>query len=103
MNGPPTYHRYMTEESIISFLEDFDLYAITKEYDDARQRIVLEAVLKGPVRALFRQRIADGTIAAGANAAAHLTNCRLWLRQQYHTEDICQGLNKSPQAFYIKI
>src|SRR5207249_1038661 len=114
MNGPPTYHGYTTGESIISFLEDFDLYAATKEYDDARQRIVLEAALKGPARALFRQRIADGTIAVGANAAAHLTNCRLWLRQQFYTEDICQGLkdqllglyqglNESPQAFYTKI
>ena len=77
MNGSSTYHRYMTGESIISFLEDFDLYAATKEYDDTCQWIVLEAILKGPVRVLFRQRIADGTIAAGVNATVHLTNCRL--------------------------
>ena len=113
-SAAPTFTGYTASESIIAFLEEFDLFAATKNLSAERQRAVLEAALRGPAKALFQQRIADGIIATGAGHPEHLANCKAWLRAQYHTEDMRQGLkdqlsetyqsiNESPLAFYTTI
>ena len=110
----PTFTGYAANESIIIFLDDFELYAATKGFDDWRQRLVLEASLRGPAKNQFQNKIADGTITLGANTAEHLNNCKTWLRQEYHTEDIKQGIkdqlsatyqqmNESPREYYQRI
>ena len=77
---PPIYSGYTTNKSIVAFLEEFELFAATKDLNAARQRTVLEATLRGPAKTLFQQKIADGTIAAGTDATTHLVNCKNWLR-----------------------
>src|SRR5207249_7557003 len=109
-----TFMGYTTSESIIQFLEEFEHFATIKAFDAMRQLLVLEGSLRGPAKALYQAKRADGTIIVGANDGATLVNCMAWLRQQYHTEDMRQGLrdqitalyqeiNESSQAFYMKI
>lgn len=119
-----TFTGYTTAESIIAFLEAFEGMVAIKGFDAVRQRLVLVAALRGPAKAAFQAAVNTGAAAgirpinaAGPpviTAETHLEDCKAWLRNQYHTKDMCQGIksqistiyqgmNESPQAFYTKI
>ena len=78
----PKFYGYPSE-SIITFLEDFELFATIKGHDAARQRLILEVALYGPAKTAFRAAITAGTIAVGAGADAgavavnHLALCKI--------------------------
>ena len=46
-----------------------------KVFDMMRQLLVLEESLRGPVKALYQVKWADGTIVVGANDEVTLVNC----------------------------
>ena len=113
-----TFTGYTATESILQYLEEFEQYAAIKGFDTGRQRAVLEASLRGPAKAAFQEAVAQaisirptmGTV----TEAMHLQDCKDWLRQKYHTEDmrqslrdqltgLYQGLHQSPADFYTKI
>src|SRR4051812_11916268 len=92
----PKFYGYLSK-SIITFLEDFELFVTIKGHDTARQRLILEAALYGPAKTAFRTAITAGNIGVGtgtdaAQAIDHLHLCKAWLRQEYHTEDMRQGI-----------
>jgi deoxyuridine 5'-triphosphate nucleotidohydrolase len=118
----PTFTGYTANESIIAFIDQFQLFAAVKGFDADRQRTVLEVALHGPAQVAFRTAIMNADIppvvGPGPGAlftpAQHLEACFTWLRTQYHTEDMrqgikdqiimtFQGLTESPLAYYTKL
>ena len=51
----PTFSGYTANESIMTFFEDFELYAATKILNPAQKIALLEAALRGPAKAKYTQ------------------------------------------------
>ena len=117
---PPTFTGYVPAESVVKFLEDFDIYCAIKLFTNVQRLSILGAVLRGPAKAEYQAKTNDGTIAAGTDGNAEtaagqtLANAIAWLRATYHTADIqqnmkdqlmttYQGINKSPLTFHTRI
>ena len=75
MKRPPTFTGYTASELIIQFLEEFEHFVMIKVFDMTRQLLMLEGSLRGPAKALYQAKQADGTIVAGANDEVTLVNC----------------------------
>src|SRR4051794_29133499 len=114
----PSFSGYTPAESIISFLEDLELYVAARGLNGPARKNLLIACLRGPAKNAFTQAETDGVTRGGfdpgADPVAYVNNAKVWLMKTYHTEDIRQGLkdqiatifqgeNESPAMFYNKI
>ena len=71
---PPTFYRYTTEESILTFIEDFEQFAAIWALGVDAQLALLPVSLRGPARDKFNAAtIADA-------GAAKLANMKIFLR-----------------------
>ena len=112
----PTFSGYTASESIITFINELELYSAARTMNAAQTKALLRAVLRGPAKTRFEAAILAGAgpgIAAPTDAATNITAIT-WLRANYYTVDIQQQLkdqllttvqemNQSPRAYYTKI
>ena len=113
----PYFSGYTASESVISFINDFQLYSAARLLTEVQKGTLLRAAVRGPARTRLEAAIVlgvgGGGIAAPVDAATN-TAAITWLRTTYHTADIQQQLkdqllstvqepNQSPRAYYTKI
>jgi hypothetical protein len=102
---PPTFYGYTTEESILTFIEDFEQFAAVRALGVDAQLALLPVSLRGPARDKFNAATITDT------DAVKLANMKVFLRTTYYTEEIkqalkdqlntiCQGLSEDPNSFY---
>src|SRR5437588_2937593 len=112
----PRFMGYVPTESIIDFLQKFELFAAMKSYTPQQQAAVLAAALQGPAKTAYLAEIALGN--AGnidtTSAQTTVTTTKDWLKTNYYTEEIqqgirdqisslAQGLNEDPVTFATRI
>ena len=112
----PTFSGITSSESVVTFLENFDLYCASKSLNAASRAGLITAAIIGPAKTAALAVSGDG----GGHAinthddATTLTTTRAWLLGNYHTEDIqqgykdqlnsiFQGTKESPNAFYTRV
>ena len=106
---PPIFHGYTSDESIITFIDDFEQYAAVRTLTPAQQVALLPVSLRGPARTAF-----TAVNHVGADAPATLLAMKAWLRNAYYTDEIkqalkdqlntiCQGMSEDPNTFYTRI
>ena len=109
----PTFSGYTASESIITFINELELYSAARTMNAAQTGALLRAALRGPAKTRLEAAIVAAVIAAPTDAATNIAAIA-WLRGQYHTVDIQQQLkdqllttvqemNQSPRAYYTKI
>src|SRR3954470_1680147 len=109
----PRFAGYTEEESILQFIDQFELYTAIKGMADDRKIAVLRLCLYGPARTTFDASVA-GNALAGATPAAQWEDAKARLRTIYHTADVqqtvkdqlaatYQGINESPLTYYQHI
>ena len=71
---PPVFHGYTSDESIITFIDDFEQYAAVRTLTPVQQVALLPVSLQGPVRTTFTT-----VNHMGADAPAILLAMKAWL------------------------
>jgi len=89
----PTFSGYTASESIITFINELELYSAARTMNAAKTRALLRAALRGSTKIQFEVTIITGAggggIAAPTDAAIN-TAAIAWLRANYHSVDIQQ-------------
>src|SRR5665213_316562 len=87
----PTFSGYTASESMISFINNLNLYAAAQSMTPAQKGVLIQAALRGPAKVRFDAAIVATTIRPPIDAAS-ITATITWLRTAYHTADIQQQL-----------
>ena len=87
----PTFSGYTASESVISFINDLNLYTAARSMTPAQKGVLIQAALRGPAKVRFDAAIVATTIGPPVDAAS-ITATIAWLRTAYHTADIQQQL-----------
>ena len=84
---PPVFHGYTSDESIITFIDDFEQYAAVRALTPAQQVALMPFTLRGLAKAVF-----TATNHVGNDAGAILIAQKTWLQATYYTDKIKQAL-----------
>ena len=89
----PRFMGYVPTESIIDFLQKFELFTVMKSYIP-QQQAVLVIALQGPAKIAYLIEIALGNIGNIDITSAQTTVIIMkdWLKTTYYTEEIQQGI-----------
>src|SRR6201993_2161314 len=89
----PTFSRITSSESVVTFLENFELYAASKNLNEGARASLLMAAIIRPAKTAALAVAGDG---AGHrinthDAATTLVTAQVWLHAEYQIDDIKQG------------
>ena len=110
----PTFSGITSSESVVTFLENFDLYCASKTLIKAARAGLITAAIIGPAKTAALAVTGAGLTIDTTNAGTILATTRAWLLAQYHTDDIkqgykdqlnslYQGMKESSNSFYMRI
>lgn len=111
----PTFTGYGSDEEIIRFFKQLEVYFAAKVTTLARKLQILDAVVQGPAREVLQDAITNNTNNAryGIDAEQY-RNQKNYIIQEYYTKDIKQGIKDQilvmvqriteiPRLFYARL
>src|SRR5690348_8219785 len=110
-NRPPIFDGYSDNDSVITFIDDFEQYVAARTLAPAAQLALIRASLRGPAKEAFA---GFAHTAAADQHDARVEEVKEWMRVTYHTDEVKQGLkdqlenlyqepSETPRTFYNRI
>ena len=96
----PTFSGITSSESVVTFLENFDLYCASKTLIEAARAGLITAAIIGPAKTAALAVTGAGLTIDTTNPGTILASTRAWLLAQYHTDDIKQGYKDQLNSLY---